>query len=121
MRRAQGFSPFGSRIDPAASESSVRDTGVRVKRFMSERIRYSDEPIGEIKLLPGFIPSPEELALRNEPTKATISLSSERVAICKEAANKHHTQYQKVIRQLLDEYGLHAAEAALSEAVKPFA
>ena len=71
---------------------------------MSKPIRYSDEPIGEIKLVPDFLPSPEELALKNEQTKVTISLSSESVAFFKAAAKKHHTQYQKMIRQLLDEY-----------------
>ena len=71
---------------------------------MSKRIRYSDEPIGDINLIPDFLPSPEELVLKNEQTKVTISLSSESVAFFKEAAKKHHTQYQKMIRQLLDEY-----------------
>jgi hypothetical protein len=104
MKKAQEFSPFGSRIDLAASESSVLVTGERVKRSMSKRIRYSDESIGEIKLVPDFLPSPEELALKNEQTKVTIALSSESVAFFKAAAKKHHTQYQKMIRQLLDEY-----------------
>ena len=45
-----------------------------------------------------------ELALKNEQTKVTISLSSESVAFFKEAAKKHHTQYQRMIRQLLDDY-----------------
>ena len=71
---------------------------------MSKRIQYRDEPIGEIERVPDFLPSPEELALKNEQTKVTISLSSESVAFFKEAAKKHHTQYQKMIRQLLDEY-----------------
>jgi predicted DNA binding CopG/RHH family protein len=71
---------------------------------MSKQICYSDEPIGEIKIVPDFLPSPEELALKNEQTKVTISLSAESVAFFKEAAKKHHTQYQKIIRQLLDEY-----------------
>jgi len=71
---------------------------------MSKRIRYSDEPLGKIKLVPDFLPSPEELALKNEQTKVTISLSSESVAFFKEAAKKHHTQYQRMIRQLLDDY-----------------
>jgi len=71
---------------------------------MSKRIRYSDEPLGKIKLVPDFLPSPEELALKNEQTKVTISLSSESVAYFKEAAKKHHTQYQRMIRQLLDDY-----------------
>lgn len=71
---------------------------------MSKQIRYSEEPIDEIRLVPDFLPSPEELALKNEQTKVTISLSSESVAFFKEEAKKHHMQYQKMIRQLLDEY-----------------
>ena len=71
---------------------------------MSKRIRYSDEPIGEIKLVPDCLPSPEELALKNEQTKVTIALSSESVSFYKEAANRHHTQNQNMIRQRLDEY-----------------
>jgi predicted DNA binding CopG/RHH family protein len=71
---------------------------------MNKRIRYSEDPIGEIKLVPDFLPSPEELTLKKEQTKVTISLSSESVAFFKEAAKKYHTQYQKMIRQLLDEY-----------------
>ncbi len=70
---------------------------------MSKQIQYSEEPLGEIELAPDFLPSPEDLALKNEQTKITISLSSESVDF-KEAARKHHTQYQKMIRQLLDEY-----------------
>ena len=78
---------------------------------MSKRIQYSDEPIGEVRLVPGFLPSPEQLALKNEQTKVTIHLSSETVAYFKAAADKHHMQYQKMIRQLLDEYVAHQKQA----------
>ena len=71
---------------------------------MNKRIQYRDEPLGTIRLVPDFLPSPEELALKNEQTKVTIALSSESVDFFKEAARKHHMQYQKMIRQLLDEY-----------------
>ena len=74
---------------------------------MSKLIQYSDEPLGELKLIPDFLPSPEELALKTKNTKVTITLSSESVAYFKEAAKKHHMQYQKMIRQLLDEYVAH--------------
>jgi len=50
------------------------------------------------------LPSPSELALKNKNTKVTISLSSESIAYFKDMAKKHHMQYQKMIRQLLDEY-----------------
>lgn len=78
---------------------------------MSKQIQYSDEPIGEIRLVPDFLPSPKELALKNEQTKVTIHLSSETVAYFKAAADKHHMQYQKMIRQLLDEYVAHQKQA----------
>ena len=74
---------------------------------MNKAIKYSNEPIGDIKLVPDFLPSPKELALKNQNTKVTISLSSESVAYFKDAAKKHHMQYQKMIRQLLDEYVEH--------------
>jgi predicted DNA binding CopG/RHH family protein len=70
---------------------------------MSKQIHYTDEPL-EMELVADFLPSPDELALKNQQTKVTISLSTESVAYFKEVAKKHHTQYQKMIRQLLDEY-----------------
>ena len=81
--------------------------GAKVKKYMSKQIQYSDEPIGDFKIVADFLPSPEELSLRNENTKVTISLSSESVAYFKNVAKKHHMQYQKIIRQLLDEYVEH--------------
>ena len=78
---------------------------------MSKTIQYSDEPLGEIKLIPDFLPSPAELALKNQNTKVTISLSSESVSFFKAAAKKNHMQYQKMIRQLLDEYVAHQKSA----------
>ena len=74
---------------------------------MSKTIQYSEEPIGDLKIVADFLPSPEELSLKNENTKVTISLSSESVSYFKSIAKTHHMQYQKIIRQLLDEYVAH--------------
>jgi len=57
---------------------------------MSKKIQYSNEPIGEINLVPDFLPSPEELALKKQNTKVTISLSSESVDYFKDVVKKHH-------------------------------
>ena len=105
------FLQFGSLIGLVVFELSVQVIGEEVKRFMNKTIQYKDEPVGEIELVPDFLPSPEELALKNKNTKVTISLSSESVAYFKEAAKKHHMQYQKMIRQLLDEYVQHQKSA----------
>ena len=39
---------------PAISGLLARGIGVRVKRFMSKRIQYSDEPLGEFQVVPNF-------------------------------------------------------------------
>ena len=105
------FLLFGLLIGVVASVYLVQVIGAKVKRFMSKTIQYSNEPIGDLKLIPDFLPSPEELALKQQNTKVTISLSSESVAYFKDTAKKHHMQYQKMIRQLLDEYVAHQKSA----------
>lgn len=71
---------------------------------MKSTIKYTDEPLDDIKLVPDFLPSPEELAFKEETVKITISLSKRSVDFFKEHASNHKTQYQKLIRRLLDEY-----------------
>jgi len=73
---------------------------------MKKKIKYTDESIGEIKVIKDFLPSPKELALKEENVKVTISLSKSSVDFFKKEAKNHHTQYQRMIRRLLDEYTL---------------
>jgi predicted DNA binding CopG/RHH family protein len=83
------------------------DTGGKGKRYMKEKIKYTDEPMGKIKVISDFLPSPEELALKDETVKVTIALSKTTVDFFKSEAKKYNTQYQKMIRRLLDEYTAH--------------
>ena len=71
---------------------------------MSRKIQYSDEPLGKLELVPDFLPSPGELALKDENVKITIALSKESVDYFKAEANRHQVKYQRMIRQLLDLY-----------------
>ena len=71
---------------------------------MRKRIRYSDEPIGTIKIVPDFLPRPEALAFREEDVKVTLSLSKRSVAFFKAEAKKRGTPYQRMIKRLLDAY-----------------
>ena len=111
MSEATASSLFDLLIAPDAFVSSVQGTGAKVKRSMSKTIQYSNEPVSDLKMVPDFLPSPEELALKQQNTKITISLSSESIAYFKDAAKEHHMQYQKMIRQLLDEYVAHQKNA----------
>jgi len=71
---------------------------------MKEKITYTNEHIGKVRVLKDFLPSPRELALKDETVKVTISLSKTSIDFFKKEAKKHNTQYQKMIRRLLDEY-----------------
>ena len=70
---------------------------------MSAKIKYTSEPI-EAKVVRDFLPPPEELAFREEGVKVTIALSKRSVDYFKSEASKHHTPYQRMIRNLIDTY-----------------
>jgi predicted DNA binding CopG/RHH family protein len=59
-----------------------------------------------------FLPSPSELVFNEEQVKVTIGLSKASVIFFKSQARKHHTQYQKMIRRLLDLYVAHQRRSA---------
>ena len=76
---------------------------------MSTRIKYTDEPLGPMTVIPDFLPPPEELVFREEAVKVTIALSKRSVEFFKAEARRHNIQYQKMIRRLLDRYTEHYA------------
>jgi hypothetical protein len=71
---------------------------------MNKQIKYTDEPLGDLKVVPDFLSHPEDLVFRDEGVKVTIALSKRSVDFFKGEARKHHTQYQRMIRRLLDAY-----------------
>ncbi len=86
---------------------------------MSRRIRYTNEPIGELRVVRDFLPPPEELAFREEAVKVTIALSKRSVDFFKAEASRHNTQYQKMIRRLLDQYVERYAQAPKGRLTRP--
>lgn len=56
------------------------------------------------RLFAELLPSLEELAAREETVKVTITLTKASVEFFKSEARSRRTQYQKMIRRLLDEY-----------------
>jgi predicted DNA binding CopG/RHH family protein len=85
---------------------------------MSEKIKYTDEPLGDLKVVPDFLPRPEELVFRDEGVKVTIALSKRSVEFFKGEARKHHTQYQRMIRRLLDAYAEHHSQPGPSRSTR---
>jgi hypothetical protein len=105
-----GSSRFVSRFAAASYGLSVLDTGAKGGSCMkakTKKIKYTDEPLGKLRIVDDFLPSPEDLVFKEENVKVTITLSKSSVDFFKKAAKKHHTQYQKMIRSLLDQYTTH--------------
>jgi predicted DNA binding CopG/RHH family protein len=71
---------------------------------MKKRVKYTDEPLGNLRVVEDFLPPPEKLVFKEENVKVTLSLSKASLEFFKKTAAAHHTQYQKMIRRLLDLY-----------------
>jgi hypothetical protein len=74
---------------------------------MSAKTKYTDEPMGNPKVIADFLPPPEGLVRRDEGVKITLALSKRSVEFFKQEASRHNTQYQRMIRRLLDAYAEH--------------
>jgi len=85
---------------------------------MSARISYTDERLGRLKVVPDFLPGPEDLVFRDEGVKVTIALSKRSVEFFKSEAQKHNTQYQRMIRRLLDAYADHHSGRRVKRSTK---
>lgn len=80
---------------------------------MKRRIKYTDEPLGNLRVVDDFLPPPSALVRKEDTVKVTLALSRSSVEFFKREAQRNHTPYQKMIRTLVDMYATHhEAEAA---------
>jgi hypothetical protein len=89
----------------------VRGIGEKGKRSMKTKTKYTEEPLGDLRVVEDFLPSPEQLVLKEDNVKVTISLKKSSIAFFKEQAKKHKTSYQKMIREVVDWYASHYKSA----------
>jgi len=82
----------------------VRGIGGKGGRSMKNKIKYTDEPMGNVRLVKDFLPPPDQLVLKDDNVKITISLKKSSVEFFKKEAQKHRTSYQKMIRRVIDWY-----------------
>ena len=47
----------------------VRDIGEKGGKYMKAKIKYTEEPMGELKIVKDFLPKPEQLALKEEMSR----------------------------------------------------
>ncbi|MBW7843699.1 MAG: CopG family transcriptional regulator [Ignavibacterium sp.] len=77
---------------------------------MKKQIKYSNEEIGKVEVVKDFLPNPEDLVFKEDTIKVTLNLSKSSIGFFKKIAQKHGSQYQKVIRNLLDRYTSHYSQ-----------
>lgn len=63
-----------------------------------------DFPVGKLTEVPNFLPPPHELAKARTVVKVTIALDQSSIDFFKRAAKKNKTKYQRMIREVLDQY-----------------
>jgi tmRNA-binding protein len=78
---------------------------------MKSKIKYTNEPMGKVRIIKNFLPPPEMLILKDDNVKVTISLSRGSVDFFKREARKKKTSYQKMIREVVDIYASHFQES----------
>jgi predicted DNA binding CopG/RHH family protein len=79
---------------------------------MKKKISYTDEPLGELRVVKDFLPPPAQLILKEENVKITISLSRSSIDFFRRVAKKQGTSYQKMIRRVIDSYATHYKKSA---------
>lgn len=86
--------------------------GEKEGKSMKTKIKYTEEPMGDLKVVKDFLPPPDQLVLREDNVKVTISLKKSSITFFKEQAKKQKTSYQKMIREVVDWYASHYQKSA---------
>lgn len=71
---------------------------------MRKKMSNINRPIGKLTRVDDFLPPPEKLVIPEDTMKVTISLKKSSVEFFKRVAQRYHTKYQKMIRELVDLY-----------------
>ncbi|HEX3991622.1 MAG TPA: hypothetical protein VHX39_10680 [Acetobacteraceae bacterium] len=70
-------------------------------------VRYTDdggEMDGVGPRVADTLPPPDQLVIPDDGVKVTLTLSRQSVDFFKQVARKYHVPYQRMIRNLVDEY-----------------
>ena len=90
----------------------VRDIGGKEGRSMKTKTKYIEEPMGELRIVKDFLPSPDKLVLKEDNVKVTLSLKKSSITFFKKQAKTQKTSYQKMIREVVDWYASHYQKSA---------
>jgi hypothetical protein len=90
----------------------VRAIGGKEGKSMKIKTKYTEEPMGHLKIVKDFLPPPDKLVLKEDNVKVTISLKKSSISFFKEQAKTQKTSYQRMIREVIDWYATHYQKGA---------
>ncbi len=90
----------------------VQAIGEKEGKSMKTKIKYTEEPIGQLRVVKDFLPPPDKLVMKEDNVKVTISLKKSSINFFKEQAKTQKTSYQKMIREVVDWYASHYRKSA---------
>ncbi len=76
--------------------------------------KYTNEPLGRLAVVEDFLPPPDQLVLKDDGVKITLSLSKKSIDFFKAHAAQSNVPYQRMIRSLLDSYADRYAKRPLT-------
>ncbi len=82
---------------------------------MKRNAKYTNEPLGRLEVVEDFLPPPDQLVLKDDGIKVTLSLSKRSVEFFKLHAQRSKVPYQKMIRSLLDSYAQRHSERPVAK------
>jgi hypothetical protein len=69
--------------------------------------KYTEEPMGDLRVVKDLLPPPDKLVMKEDNVKVTISLKKSSIIFFKEQAKLQKTSYQRMIREVVDWYASH--------------
>jgi hypothetical protein len=66
-----------------------------------------DQPVGPLRVIPDFLPPPEQLVIPTDRVKVTLFLDRSSVDFFKTRAKRARTKYQQMMREVLRRYAHH--------------
>ena len=86
--------------------------GEKEGKSMKTKTKYTEEPMGHLRVVKDFLPPPEKLVLKEDNVKVTISLKKSSISFFKDQAKIQKTSYQRMIREVVDWYASHYQKSA---------
>ena len=73
-------------------------------KIRKKRVVDPNMPIGKLTEVKNFLPPPDQLIFPEETVKVTLSLTKSSLEFFKRRASRQKTKYQRMIRELVDQY-----------------